>query len=1327
MSDAPDAFSAVFDGTSQQGRLPRALSGTLFGVDETTLADRITMTRLMASACSFVDGEEHVDGNWGDLLRDDESVVLAAIVSFDDARLRDEFVAAHEAAAETDRAALAVAAQPAVELVKRLDYWLKLLHPIERPAAKAVQSCIARQLPALAGDVRWLLEAFKLSDIGELAQRTALRLHQSWTEQAQQIPSGSARAAYELRGTAGGSIREPLRKTFFALVGALNRVKAVAESELPRSLAGHQHEPAVALLLAFLQLYGRVQANTNRFSERLIDFYYRECLKMAPRGPESDHVHLVLRRDGASPSDPAIGAGTRFVVGTDADEQPIEYAADAPLLVTDVRVAALHTLRLERDALITPERLFDYVTRVKSMIVPSVPPQPRRPAEAMPLFGGSLRDRVPLASQDARIGLALASPLLRLREGEREIRLTLGMDLSLIGTAQELADKALAEAGRKTPDRQRFCRWFGRMFAAWLLSAEDPLPADTLAKVQAQAAELDPRHPRHDATGQQQPVEPSRGDPLWLARKSEPPDRSGRQAMLDQMFCGLFSVELSTADGWVSVPSIEVTRAAGDSAEDRHALVLTMRIPASVPPVVPCTTALHGPGWPTDEPVMRILTHREARMFPLSLLADAGLDSVLLDVRVRGVRTLEAHNQLGRLDASKPFAPFGPLPDMSSYLVVGNGELALKDLDELELHVDWGGLPSGGAGFESLYRGYDGDWRNQTFTVAASILRDGQWVDAPPAGGIPMRLFDTEPDSGNLSRHSRLVFDPVALRAFWRSSPTASGLEQGARNGFARLRLAGPPAAFGHAQYPSLLTDAITTNARRRRRRPLPLPSAPYTPVIERITIAYRASRRIRLSRGGERGAPEGRDRLLHLLPFGHQEIFPPPAGADKTQTVLPRFDDDGQLYIGLEAAAAPSGVLTLLFELHAESAVETLVSDGPKPVIHWAALTDEGWRPLDTQRCVLSDATLGFLTTGIVTLNLPAMPMTCKSTKLPAGLYWLRVSTDAPSDRFAGLLAVHAQALRATRVAGRGEPVTVMVQPSLPLPGVLAVTQPAPPFGRRSAEDEQRFRTRVGERLRHKQRASVPWDYERLVLERFAQVHKVKCFDNLASPHHAHRAGHVGVVVVPVGPRNDPSRAAELARLNAVELKEIRDYLIGLSSPLATIEVRNAGWERVQVRCRVELARGAPEGRTIDRINRALTEYLSPWFDGGHQADFGWTLRGADLEAFLRTLDDVRAVSGLSLLRVREDEIDGRHWLDDTAPGEALLTCRRAWNLLLPMRRHIVELADDKRKDDAPEHTGVARLALGSTFIVAAGARPDRRHWGRVPTLHQTVGKVPR
>ena len=49
-----------------------------------------------------------------------------------------------------------------------------------------------------------------------------------------------------------------------------------------------------------------------------------------------------------------------------------------------------------------------------------------------------------------------------------------------------------------------------------------------------------------------------------------------------------------------------------------------------------------------------------------------------------------------------------------------------------------------------------------------------------------------------------------------------------------------------------------------------------------------------------------------------------------------------------------------------------------------------------------------------------------------------------------------------------------------------------------RPAEDRQSLLTRPSARLRHKQRAASPWDYERLVLEAFPHVFKVKCFPNM-------------------------------------------------------------------------------------------------------------------------------------------------------------------------------------------------------------------------------------
>jgi hypothetical protein len=55
----------------------------------------------------------------------------------------------------------------------------------------------------------------------------------------------------------------------------------------------------------------------------------------------------------------------------------------------------------------------------------------------------------------------------------------------------------------------------------------------------------------------------------------------------------------------------------------------------------------------------------------------------------------------------------------------------------------------------------------------------------------------------------------------------------------------------------------------------------------------------------------------------------------------------------------------------------------------------------------------------------------------------------------------------------------------------------PYPSFGGRVTEDNAEFYNRVSERLRHKDRAITIFDYERLVLESFPDIYRVKCIDH--------------------------------------------------------------------------------------------------------------------------------------------------------------------------------------------------------------------------------------
>src|SRR5690606_11105362 len=96
-------------------------------------------------------------------------------------------------------------------------------------------------------------------------------------------------------------------------------------------------------------------------------------------------------------------------------------------------------------------------------------------------------------------------------------------------------------------------------------------------------------------------------------------------------------------------------------------------------------------------------------------------------------------------------------------------------------------------------------------------------------------------------------------------------------------------------------------------------------------------------------------------------------------------------------------------------------------------------------------------------------------------------------------------------------------------LAAVKQVEQPYASFGYALVEQDDAIRTRVAERLRHKDRAQTAWDIERIILARFPAIHKVKCIPH-ARPGAWLTPDNVTVVVIP-----------DLTNRNAVNLLQPR------------------------------------------------------------------------------------------------------------------------------------------------------------------------------------------
>lgn len=1336
-------------GTQQDQRFAEALAAGYVLPDEFTLAQRIRLILELSVRLRFAPGEVGRGGRWGEALVRDESVLLADIASFPLERLQSAFFAAWPWAGERYLWA------DVCRLLGRYDLWCRWLARHDTPPAAQVREALLESvgpglLASLHTAVRWFGPG------GESGLRHPVwRLSPAAGRQGE--PSGTAEERLEV-----------LRRLWSAMHRAIAGLRPLAQAQLPASLGGGGHEPAIGLLLTALQLYQDTRAALNLFPERLTEFYYRDLLRMRQRAPARERVHLCLERDPRHRGPVSVAAGTGFLGGRDAQGRAIEFRADGPLEITDSAVTALHSICLERNRLISPEREYDYATAVRAQAIPVLEPQASYEEHPpwWPLLGGQAKGSA-ARTQDATLGLAIASGVLALAEGERCVRVRLYLahpvdqDTCLRELMQQpkaqrndkwldavfeclarheaqscpararpvpAADDELAQSTREAwaralrrtdgvwlpylwarclaaTDADVFRSRLGRLFAVWLTIGGEDLPVEDVKELREKARGL------LGASSSRVDLD----DPLILIyppgeRPGRAPDHDfpDRTLIFESVFRGLWRAELSVADGWLEVEQVSIRRA--EEGGLGGCLEVIAHLGREQPPIVACRPQVHGTAWPA-QPLLRLVLQTRTRVYAYSLLQQLVLRNIAITVDVSAAHELVVYNQLGRLDVTKPFMPFGPLPALGAYCVFGSEELATKPLRSLRLRVRWGQLPSGAGGFAERYRGYPGQWGTDSFAVRSAVLSDGQWRES---GAGALRLFRGE---RRPQPEASVDFPESDLGLYVRPlehAPQPFELLPGTRSGFFRLQLCAPQAAFGHAEYPRLLSEALTLNARLKKAKlSVPLPQQPYTPVIEQVSVDYTATDVLTLQGADARHCG---GRLFHLYPFGQDAAV---SSAGGTATLLPRFAHDGNLYVGL-SGSRPQGALSLFFLLRAQSAEEW--SRESRPRLSWAVWCAEGWRTLDRNR-LFSDGTLGFLRTGIVVLDLPE-GMSRECPRLPDGVYWLRLSADWGLERLAGLYGVYTQALGASRVAADAAdskplPPGSVRQPLRAIAGLRAVRQIGPSFGLRPLEARDMFRARSAERLRHKNRASSPWDYERLLLDAFPEVFKVRCFAGGHAGGSANRSGLAVLVVVVRAPQlGTLFYGTQTPHFNAAALEQMSAYLSARARPDVQVVVRNATFERIQVRCALRLVRGTHPGEALARINGAIVEFLSPWHRDGCRPEFQWEVRAETLETRLRELEDVDALGGLSLLHIVRRGPD-RYRLSDTGRPERAaragagleqrrVRAARPWSLALPTRRHLVEVMEAPAP--AAQPTGIGRLEIGDTLIVDRERGPRER-----------------
>lgn len=1273
MSDTPAELTGsplqlhVRDGMSRQRRYLPALEQHYFNVDEMTFAQLLTqlqdyarLVKLPGVTFSPEDVEQL-------LFARDEIVVMAQILALNVDDLEQRFKARLQQEIGSEEWALSEAQNPAsvLGLARLLDRWLCLL---KHPQSNAGENLYG------------LLESVILGLAKEL-----YRVHGVMPERVKQsqyfsahfmslITAGDQQDEMREQNFTDRHIDLNIRSLYASLLKAADMVQASARELLPDSMKSKNHDPALALRVAFVTLYQKLQLRLNRFTLDFIDFYFTQVLQAKPRPIQPDSAYLVFQ-PGAKERDIRLPKGTEFFAGIDSASRDIVYASDDEVIINDAQVEQLYSLffpRINLDlrtqaaqhsavekAKKTPARasvsLADGCWLNAINADPKADKKTRDKFSPHPFFGAA-RDltnsdgRASDAAQSARLGFAVASNVLLLREGQRLIT----VDLAFEDITRQPWSKL-------------------NNILRYLPNIKDNI-ADDKAKFFA-------------------------------------------------YFSKLFQLSLTTAEGWLDIVEYKPAYSATDASIKSNAVRLSFLLPENTPAISGYKTEIHGDPLTTVLPVLRFTLKENYLQYPYDILKQLVLKEVRIQVDVKGCHDLLLHNNIGQLSPLAPFAPFGPMPDVGSYFIVGHEETRAKQLTGLSVDVEWSSLPVCAGGFDSWYRDYLQPKKNPLFVAGVSVLADGRWQPNAADNNSEQTLFNFPLKNGTahliapqtLSANSAIPFYKAqdqhqAKRPFTYSPQTRSGLF--------KFTLQGPAGAFGHREYPNLLAEVLTHNTRIKHPRfARPIPNPPYTPEISAIRLNYSAVSILTLADTGREDDPCYKDQFFHLHPMGWEAISPL---RHPRLYLLPQYLDDGSLFIGI--AASEIQQLSLYFHLQnnslplSDALLAQARSEGrvgsltPASLVSWSYLSDNHWRPLNP-RYILSDSTEGFMTSGIVTLTMPEKITTANSI-MPGDLYWLKISANQALTHFSDLFSVYAQAVKVSWRSGAHPaaehpmqlPPDTIKRPRNTIAGITGISQITHSFGGVPAENLAHLRTRISERLRHKNRALTPLDYEMLILEKFPQVYKVKCFANLrADPQAPICPGHI--LIIPIAHRHLNTGQGFKPYFDGHLMLSIKEFIQPLTPPLVKVSVENPVYEEIQVRCAVQIKKGLHIGRHQNLLNQALCDYLSPWTEQGNNVHFGWSVSEQEVKSFIHNLDYIEHVTDFSLLRIAPQG-EGLFILDDTGSVEGEEKYRQtlkptyAWSTAVPLQHHYLDTLDQHRQIHA-QRTGVDELEVGSTFII--------------------------
>jgi len=1229
------------DGISQAERQPQALPPDYVKVEERTLADRLVFAYRFAEKLIYHDTNAgKTDNNWQPFFQCSHPVQVALIAKTDTAALKKELQMAFALVEEMrDEAALRTLFDRLIGLAAQLNNWLRDLEKIPGGFNEQVANIIGTEahtaLKSLANLDLAAVTYFEIYPATEWAYNPA-QYQPFTTEKAWGFQVPTTVAGNQLFGFTGSfypdtaAVRRELERLYSLLWKSLMAVVNRAPAYLEKNLWERQdHQPHIALYIAFLELMQQVENDLNNLTKRHLDFFYKDVLRLVPKKAVPDKAHLLFEL-AKHVQEYKIAEGVTFSAGKDALGNGLFYKLNEELIANKAHIAQLKTvfqrigyeyLDAEGNLLETPQRYFK-TTHAAPVANSADGMGADFEKGELPLWSTLGNQNQPLFAQ----GFAIPSDMLWLQEGIRIITLT-------IDVAPESWPTGVGAEVDKLVNSVR----------CYLTTEEGWTPVDLSLTAEVGGIIENAGILILTATSQLavKLLLPEDFPPVIGFDKEALPDDTYDTA--EPMLKVLFDPELMMDAARLDATN-EKVRAYHYLKDLRiNNLTLDVQVLGVKTLLLQSELAIFDPAKPFT---------------PFGSVPKKGTNFYIAYPEAFQKRLTGCNIAW---EWEKPEAPLTKTGYYAAY------EKAPSEETEFTASVSVLAKNGNKIGFNALAAGGNLTLFNdaQVHAVAFTEAQSDYFAAQPFVPWEAFPAFGTESDFGFL----RCSLDRTFLHEDYVQTTIRQNLalakEAGAQAAADKL-LTG--AFYKKGNQAPVQYNGSNISAADAPSFAVVVPNPPYVPTMKNLTLNYSAQDAI--------------SAFYQVHPFnGYKEIqWEEGAAAFDQAPILPQNEEEGMLMVGISQLQPPQ-VLPILFQVAEDSADPEL----PTAEVQWQYLTDAAdWQPFQDFQ-LLEDGTNNLSRSGVVKLEVPKEIGT-QNTLLPKGLYWLRAVVHSGSAAVCKTLGAHLQVAE-SEFEDRGNdpqhlakplPAGSISKPEVTDPSIKTVLQPYDSFGGRTAEADGQFYTRVSEHLRHKGRAITLFDYERMVLDQFTIIYKAKCINHTQSdapkiPGGERRdrqlvPGSVTIAVVPdLTNRTAEKRLQPKATL--AELSEIKAWLQKRISPFVKLEVVNPDYYRIKVDFSVRFRPGKSAGYYQKVLNEAIIGFLSPWaFENSAEVNFGGKVFASSILNFVEEQEYVDFVTDFKMLPVDEPE----------SGAVVELTAKTARTIMVSVQQHSISVIEN-------------------------------------------------